>query len=512
MNKRMIMLKNAKTIFNKTILTFLFSCLTLSSVEAANPLWTFLPQTPTDITVAKGGTAQVIYTVQNQSLRPKMLVMKPIAGVSQAGVCQLPAKGSCTLILNINGPALQGDVLGGPVLCQQGNNLQCFQPSAANSLRIRLSQQPPPVQQYTVMSSAGANGSISPATTQVVNAGTNLAFTAVPDQGFGVSQWLLDGNVVQNGGTNFQLNNIQANHSIEVTFGQATLTPLTQNLTLSINSPGADPALTGNARIIRIFNMGSIPALNVQVNTSALPGDTSVNSSSCTGTLNGGASCDIIITPGGTASLDTNANPCTTSPGTAPVPGSVTVSADNAPSTNIKVLVLGYGCIYQGGFLFSVDDTTPDTGGIGGKVMARTDVPNVKWANSTGVSTANSITDGLSNTNALTTPVGQYPAAQACLDRLDQGFDDWYLPAICELGRYLGLGEDPGCGTTNANLFTTLYMNNLGGIVSTQYWSSTQYFANPNDNAWFQSFISNLLTSAIKTSEVRIRCVRAFAP
>ncbi|CAM2771382.1 hypothetical protein LEAN103870_02215 [Legionella anisa] len=184
-------------------------------MQAAKPLWTFVPQTLTDITVAKGASAQVIYTVHNQSSRPKTLVMKPIAGVSQGTPCQLPGKGVCTLILNVNGSGLQGNVVGGPVLCQQGNDLQCYQPNSANILRIHLAQQPP-VQQFTVTPSAGANGAISPAIPQVVNAGSSLTFRATPNAGFGVNQWLLDGNVVQNGGTSYQLNNIQANHTVQV--------------------------------------------------------------------------------------------------------------------------------------------------------------------------------------------------------------------------------------------------------------------------------------------------------
>jgi hypothetical protein len=74
------------------------------------------------------------------------------------------------------------------------------------------------VQQFTVTPLAGANGVIFPANPRVVNAGSSLTFSAIPNVGFGVNQWLLDGNVVQNGGTTFQLNNIQANHTVEVTF------------------------------------------------------------------------------------------------------------------------------------------------------------------------------------------------------------------------------------------------------------------------------------------------------
>ncbi|HFL3415530.1 TPA: DUF1566 domain-containing protein [Legionella pneumophila] len=512
------MQRKKRHFFRNIILTAFFFCLMLPSVQASKPLWTFVPQTPTDITVVKGSGAQVIYTVNNQSSRPKTLVMKLIAGISQSAPCQLPAKGSCTLTLNVNGATLQGDVVGGPVLCQQGNDLQCYQPSSTNILRIRLIEQPP-VQQFTVTPSAGANGSISPTTAQVVNAGSSLTFTATPNTGFGVNQWLLDGNVVQNGGTTFQLSNIQANHTVGVTFNQTTLSPLTQNLALSINSPGADPALSGNARIIRIENTGSIPANNVQVSTSGFPAGTSITNNDCTGTLNAGATCDITITPGGTASPDNSANACTTSPGTEPEPTIVTVSADNAPSTNVNVLVLGYGCIYQGGFLFSVDDSTPDTGSIGGKVAALTDEEEspgdffFQWATVFDDTAADSITDGLANTNALASPAGEYPAAQACLNKSSQGFTDWFMPAICELGRFVGLGFDAGCGNTNPNLYTTLHTNNLGGFADGRYWSSTEFSGNPANVAWIQNFINGLQVGVDKNViNLRVRCVRAFTP
>lgn len=496
--------------FRNIILTAFFSCLMLPSVLAGTPLWTFVPQTPTDITVAKGDSAQVIYSVQNQSSKTKTLVMKPIAGISQSALCQLPAKGICALTLNVNGSTLQGDVVGGPVLCQQGSPSQCYQPSSANILRIRLT----PVQQFTVTPLAGANGSISPETAQVVNAGSSLTFTATPDAEFGVNQWLLDGNVVQSGGTTFHLNNIQANHAVEVTFNQTTLSPLTQNLALSINSPGADPALSGNARIIRIENTGSIPANNVQVSTSGFPAGTSITNNDCTGTLNAGATCDITITPGGTASPDNSASACTISPGTEPEPTIVTVSADNAPSTNVNVLVLGYGCIYQGGFLFSVDDTTPDTGSIGGKVAALTDEPSpfYQWSTIVDDTAADSITDGFANTNALANPAGQYPAAQACLNKNDQGFTDWFMPAICELGRFVGPGSDAGCGATNPNLYITLHTNSLGGFTNNDYWSSTEFSFSPTDFAWFQFFDSGSQLDESKDSTLRVRCVRAFNP
>lgn len=63
--------------------------------------------------------------------------MKPIVGVVASG-CDAPLgyRQSCTLRLSINGSALKGDVVGGPVLCEQGNSNQCYQPSKGNQLHI----------------------------------------------------------------------------------------------------------------------------------------------------------------------------------------------------------------------------------------------------------------------------------------------------------------------------------------------------------------------------------------
>lgn len=414
--------RRTKYFLRDIALTAILSCLMLQTALASKPLWTFVPQTPTNINIVKGSITQVIYTVHNQSSKSKNLVMKPIKGISQFAPCKLPAKGVCTLILNVNGSTLQRDVMGGPVLCQEGNDLQCYQPSATDILRVKL------------------------------------------------------------------------------------------NLALSIKSPEADPALTGKARIIQIENTGLIPFNNVQVSTTRFPDGTSITNNTCTGTLNTGDTCDITITPGGTASPDRRANPCTTPPGTVPMPTVVTVSADDVPITKVDVLILGYGCIYEGGFLFSVDDSTSNTRSIGGKVAALTDEPNIlyQWSGINNITQANSISDGLSNTLALANPPDQYPAMQTCLNKNDQGFTDWFTPAICELGRYVGYGHDAGCGTTKPNIYITLYTNGLGDFANSYYWSSTQFSDDPTEGAWYQIFSAALQDRTYKSYFYQVRCVRTF--
>ena len=125
---------------------------------------------------------------------------------------------------------------------------------------------------------------------------------------------------------------------------------------------------------------------NLAVSNTALPAGT-MKTNDCPASLAGGATCTVTITPGATASSD-GAAACTT--GTVPVASVITVSADNATSVASNVFVLGYGCQYQSGFLYSVDDTTATTGSIGGKVAGLTDAAAInlqRWTSATGTAT-----------------------------------------------------------------------------------------------------------------------------
>lgn len=157
-------------------------------------------------------------------------------------------------------------------------------------------------------------------------------------------------------------------------------------LALSVNDTLTNAALTGNARQITITNTGPNTATGVSVLATGLPAGTDITTipTTCTGTLAPGATCTVSITPGQNATSS-----CTT--GIAPTPGKIIVSATNVGTpASSDVVVLGYGCQYQGGFLYSVDDTTnngvtgaclvpPCTNSIGGKVASLTDQadPNI---------------------------------------------------------------------------------------------------------------------------------------
>ncbi len=95
-----------------------------------------------------------------------------------------------------------------------------------------------------------------------------------------------------------------------------------------------------------------------------------------------GSSCTIQINPGSDAS---STNPSTytscshtpNNPPDQPVKGIAQVNATNAQSQN-NIVILGYGCYYQGVYVFALDDTQGCSGGdcagsVGGKVVATTD-------------------------------------------------------------------------------------------------------------------------------------------
>ena len=132
---------------------------------------------------------------------------------------------------------------------------------------------------------------------------------------------------------------------------------------------GITPSTSGLSRIITITNTGSNSASNLSVTFPTFPSGTT-RATNCGGTLAPNSSCTITVTPGNIATSD-GTHPC--SSGTAPIPGAVQVSADNAATVSPNVVVLNYSCIYQSGYVYAFDDTVPITGSVGGKVVTTFD-------------------------------------------------------------------------------------------------------------------------------------------
>ena len=79
---------------------------------------------------------------------------------------------------------------------------------------------------YTITSSAGANGSISPATSVSVNSGASQTFTITPNAGYKVASVTVDGTALGTPATSYTFSNVTANHSIAATFSQLPQPPV----------------------------------------------------------------------------------------------------------------------------------------------------------------------------------------------------------------------------------------------------------------------------------------------
>ncbi len=535
----------------------------ISTAQAGQPVWTFTPLTPTEITIAPQATANVSYQVMNQSKKLHRLVMQPIAGVTQittGGNCPNPFNlayhQSCILTLNINGSALNGDVNGGPVVCENGNILQCYQPSAANSLKItRTSSVYSTVGGAVSGLNTGASESVvlqnNGVDTMMINNNGSFVFPTPLPTGASYNVTVLTQpisqtcTVLQGSGTiaTNDINNIQVNCADNNT----TLSSSISNLALSITGLTEYGVVgtpsSGQTRVITITNTGNQVATNLSVNTPTWPAGTT-NSTTCGSTLGIGSSCTISIIPGNTATSD-GTNPCST--GVAPLPQAVQVTADNANPLSINVVVLGYGCIYQGGYVYAFDDTTSSGSSVGGKVVTTTDQADVIWSSDSngnavediiyGISETSTIlspdpssgqvngqiacdgaTDGVCDTNNIdvfyennvSPPINlSYYAAGVCKQTINS-YSDWYLPAICEWG-YDGFNSGSGCGTQGSPTLQNIF-SNLSTLqsLSGDYWASTGSSSVPLQFAWNQFISVNTCAQFIKPKSdlYHVRCSR----
>lgn len=77
-----------------------------------------------------------------------------------------------------------------------------------------------PVVQYTITATAGPNGSISPSGNVTVNAGGSRTFTFNANSGYHIDTVTVDGRVISVSGSSYTFSNVQADHTIHVTFAE----------------------------------------------------------------------------------------------------------------------------------------------------------------------------------------------------------------------------------------------------------------------------------------------------
>lgn len=500
-----------------------------ATLHADSPVWTFTPLTVTSISVPANSTTTIQYLVTNQSGKSHILVMTPITGITQtstgSGICSnpfiLPSKGSsCTLSLQVNGSQLTHSITDGPIVCEQGSTLQCYKPSPSNVLNINVG-----INEYTIGGTvSGLSGSVV-----LQNNGTNNE-TVSSDGAFTFSTAITESSpydvtvltqptgqtcTVTNGSGTVSSANV-TNVSVTCVSNDTTLTASVSTLGLSVNDTGLNAALTGTPRIITITNSGSNPAMSVTYTPSpSLPSGTTISPASC-GTIAASDTCELTITPGSA--------PSAVSGDTSPTPITLSISGTNTNTLTPTVNILTYGSVYQGGYVYAVDDTTPDTGSIGGKVAGLINVSNSnKWTSTNqNISGAESSTNGAQNTTDIvastscTDSPANCAAYQCRINFTAGGNTDWYLPAICEEG-YDSLSSGSGCGTSGSptlqNMQSNLVDNGNVGSLSGNYWSSSEFSVSPTSNAWFQNFASGGVSRQIiggKPNSLGVRCSRAL--
>ena len=292
---------------------------------------------------------------------------------------------------------------------------------------------------------------------------------------------------------------------------------------LSTSTTSLVLAASGTTRVITVNNEGPLPAKNLRFSSTDLPTGTWVRST-CPADLLPLRSCVLIVTPGSVPS----ATPGDLAPGS----GSVELAADNTTKVQVKLSVITHGSVYQGGYVFAIDDTTPIANGVGGKVLDlletgpsrwyhfRSAVAGINEDSTAGPDSCDGALDGRCNTQRI---MARYRtdardfAAALCVDSRNGGFADWYLPATCETGYHPAVSGSGVCGSQAAprlpdNVKSRLFDKGLGGL--TGYWTSTQASATPLDNAYIALFtpdIANLV--AIKQlASFASRCARHLTP
>lgn len=299
------------------------------------------------------------------------------------------------------------------------------------------------------------------------------------------------------------------------------VTPPSATTTLAVSVSTLALSVNGAPRVLTVVNTGAAPAELVEVDPAVtFPAGTS-HVSNCA-TLAPGASCAITITPGAVASATLGV--------AAPAAVALSIRGGNTNTQTVQVHVLDYGSVYQGGHVFAMDDTTVSTGSIGGKVAMATagttswshhfagvnnmfEVPGVSDSSVGPLPSCNGKVDGACNTQLIVAapehagvPLANH-AAGACSGSTLNGYSDWYLPAICEMGPN-GANGCPGGETMQEKLQTP------GHVSFGDSWSATQVGAAPIPFAWFYRFATLVGGDAAVTSKntlLAASCVRRLA-
>jgi hypothetical protein len=140
-----------------------------------------------------------------------------------------------------------------------------------------------------------------------------------------------------------------------------------------------------------------------------------------------------------------------------------------------------------------------------GLIVDKTDLSTSQvWSNIDQIligPSAQSTWDGLSNSNAIVGQAGHTSSAAAlCLNSINGGQNDWYLPSIQELDMLWN------------NYYTVarslMQISGATQLTSAYYWSSTEI--NSFSAYFFNTELGSIVNNTLKEGPYYVRAVRAF--
>ncbi len=145
------------------------------------------------------------------------------------------------------------------VVVASGNTFTFTNITANQTIAVTFKVKPP-VETFTIIASAGTNGTISPTGSIVVDKGTNKTFNITPSSGYTINTITVNGNVVANTNT-YTFSNIIANQTIVVSF---KIIVVGNNCLLTrFGVPRSTSLPTINVGYTKIFTIGSnVPNLS----------------------------------------------------------------------------------------------------------------------------------------------------------------------------------------------------------------------------------------------------------
>jgi len=239
---------------------------TSTSVLCPTPVFDGVANTCT-ITVADGNSGAVTPT--------------GVVSVTASGAGVSPTTPSCTLSGNGNSATCTVSLTGtidGTVSVSASYPGDSAHSGSGGSTTFAV------IKRWTITATAGANGTIAPSGAVLVNQGSNQTFTITPNVNFVVDGIVVDGSPAGTA-TSYAFNNVQANHTIHVTFKPANVAPIAQAVgTVTTNEDTAvDITLTvidGDGDALQFGYMSPAPGTGLVSDVS--PTSCSGNPSTCT--------------------------------------------------------------------------------------------------------------------------------------------------------------------------------------------------------------------------------------